>query len=52
MDSLKLMLELVHHSSVFELSRFIPEAEIMCTFLIKAIETHFKHSCVLAGLQS
>lgn len=42
MDSLKLMLELVHYSSVFELSGFIPKADMMCTFLNKAIETRFE----------
>lgn len=42
MDYPKLVPELVHLSSVFELSGFIPEAEIPCTFLIKAKGTRFQ----------
>lgn len=42
MHSPKLVPEWAHLSSVFELSGFIPKAEIMCTFLIKARETHFQ----------
>lgn len=42
MDYPKLIPELAHLSSVFEWRGFIPKAEITCTFLIKAKETHFQ----------
>lgn len=41
-DSPKLIAELAHLNSIFELSGFIPEAEIMCTFIIKSKGTHFQ----------